>query len=45
MMVEYEEIYGTKIKIPEKPPHDQILNYDLPSEDQLWVRQELPDFF
>lgn len=41
----YEEIYNTKVKIPEKPPHEQILNWQLPKEDQMWVREELPTFF
>lgn len=41
----YEEIYGTKVQIPEKPPDENIYNSSLPKEEQMWVRQELPYFF
>lgn len=44
-MAQFEEIYGVKIKLPELPPQEQILNWDLPKEEQLWVREELPSFF
>lgn len=44
-MPEYEVIYNTKIRLPEKPEHEQILNWDKPKSEQIWVREELPDFF
>jgi len=44
-VAEYEEIYHTRIKLPEKPPHEQILNWDKPKEEQMWVREELPAIF
>jgi len=44
-MADYEEIYGTKIKIPEKPTHQNILNWDKTNEEQMWVRGELPSIF
>lgn len=43
-MAEYEEIYGTKIRLPELPTSG-ILNDGLPINKQKWVRQELPPFF
>lgn len=44
-MAEYEEIYGIKIRLPEKPEESEILNFNLPKKEQKWVRQELPSFF
>jgi len=44
-MATYLEIYGTKVKMPDVPAHDQILNYDLPKEDQMWIRGDLPSYF
>ena len=41
----FELIYGTKCKLPDVPPHEKILNYDKEKEDQMWVREDLPDFF
>ncbi|HRP30459.1 MAG TPA: hypothetical protein PKV73_01140 [Agriterribacter sp.] len=43
--MQYEEIYGAKCKIPEKPKHEDILNHDLPKDEQLWYRVDLPPFF
>ena len=40
-----ELIYGTQCRIPELPPHDKILNWDRPKEEQMWVREELPEYF
>lgn len=40
-----ELIYGTQCRIPELPPHDKILNWDKPKEEQMWVREELPEYF
>lgn len=40
-----EIIYGTNCRLPELPPHKQILNWNKPKEEQMWVREELPEFF
>lgn len=40
-----ELIYGTQCRIPELPPHDKILNWDKPKEEQMWSREDLPDYF
>jgi hypothetical protein len=44
-VAEYEEIYHTRIKLPEKPPHEQILNWDKPKDEQMWIREDLPSIF
>jgi hypothetical protein len=44
-MANQELIYGTHCRIPDVPPHKQILNWDKPKEEQMWVREELPEFF
>ena len=44
-MANQELIYGTHCRIPDVPPHKQILNWDKPNEEQMWVREELPEFF
>lgn len=44
-MAEYELIYNTNIRLPEKPKEEDILNYNLPTKEQKWVRSELPSFF
>lgn len=44
-MPQYEEIYGTRIKIPDPISHETVLNWDKPKEEQIWVREELPHFF
>lgn len=44
-MIEYAEIYGTKIRLPERPPDDSIENYGLPRKEQKWNRGELPKTF
>lgn len=44
-MAEYEIIYGINIRLPERPPDDQIVNFGIPTKSQKWIRQELPDFF
>lgn len=41
----FELIYGTKCKIPDVPPHEKILNWDKPKDEQMWVREDLPSFF
>ena len=41
----YEDIYGTKVKLPPVPKEDEIINNSLPKEEQMWVREELPYFF
>ena len=40
-----ELIYGINCKIPDLPPQEEILNWDKLKEEQLWQREELPDFF
>jgi len=40
-----ELIYGTTCRLPELPPHEEILNWDKLKEEQMWVREELPEFF
>lgn len=44
-MAEFELIYHTNIRLPEKPSDEKILNYNLPQKEQKWVRQELPSIF
>lgn len=44
-MAYYEDIYGSKVKIPEKPSEEFMLNYGVPKEDQMWMRDEIPDYF
>lgn len=44
-MSDFEIIYGVRVKLPEKPTDEDILNYGLPREEQLWVREELPSYF
>lgn len=41
----HEEIYGIKIKLPDRPSDEKIVNYGLGKEEQLWVREELPSYF
>lgn len=41
----FELIYGTKCRIPDVPPHEKILNWDKPKDEQMWAREELPSFF
>lgn len=44
-MGEVIEIYGTKVRMPNMPPENEIVNYDLPRSQQKFIRKELPDFF
>ena len=44
-MSEVIDIYGTKIKLPEPPPPEEILYYNLPREKQKWVKEDLPSYF
>ena len=44
-MSEIIEVYGTKIRLPEQPNKEDIINYDLPIKQQKWVKKELPYFF
>ena len=44
-MSEYVEIYGTTIKLPERPKDEDAINYGLPRKEQRWVRGELPEMF
>lgn len=39
------EIYGTKVLLPEPPQDSGIYGYELPKENQYWVREELPEYF
>ncbi len=40
-----EEIYGSRIRLPNQPSGDLILNFELPRYRQKWVKKELPSFF
>jgi hypothetical protein len=44
-MSEYIQIYGSNIKLPERPKDEDALNYGLPRKEQKWKRTELPEFF
>ncbi len=44
-MSDFDIIYGHKIKLPPCPPDEEVINYGLPEEDQMWVREELPSYF
>ena len=44
-MSEYIEIYGSKVKLPERPRDEDGLNYGLPRKQQKWSRKPLPEFF
>ena len=39
------EIYGSKIRLPEKPNDEDCINYGLPQKEQKWKRTPLPSFF
>ena len=39
------EIYGSKIRLPEKPNDEDCINYGLPKKEQKWKRTPLPSFF
>ncbi len=39
-----ENIYGIDCYIPKPPPREEIANYHLPVEEQVWRRNELPTF-
>jgi hypothetical protein len=39
-----EHIYGIDCYIPPPPPKDEIANFLVPKEDQVWQRNELPTF-
>lgn len=36
-------IDGLKIGLPKQPPHKEILFHDLPTEEQMWMREEIPN--
>jgi hypothetical protein len=44
-MAEIIEIYGTKIKLPEVPPKEEILYAGRPRKEQKWKREALPEYF
>lgn len=44
-MSEVVEVYGTKIRLPEQPPIEDMLYFDLPRQDQRWAKASLPSFF
>ena len=44
-MSEYLEIYGTNVKLPERPKDEDAENYGLPRKEQKWRRGELPPIF
>lgn len=39
------EIYGSKIRLPERPTDEEGINYGLPEKEQKWLRVSLPSFF
>lgn len=39
------DIYGSLVYVPESPLPHIIDNWDLPKNQQKWVRKELPDYF
>jgi hypothetical protein len=41
----YEIIYNVRVKLPQRPPDHEILNFHLPPQDQMWVRRDLPEYF
>lgn len=44
-MSDYIEIYGSNIKLPERPIDEDAENYGIPLKEQKWKRGELPDIF
>lgn len=44
-MNEVIDIYGTKIRLPECPSSESIINFNLPIKEQKWQKKELPVFF
>jgi hypothetical protein len=44
-MGEVIEIYGSKIRLPDRPANEDGVNYGLPRKEQKWVKKELPAFF
>jgi hypothetical protein len=44
-MSEVIEIYGAKIRLPERPVDEKGINFGLPRKQQKWVKEELPDSF
>jgi hypothetical protein len=44
-MQEIIEIYGTNVKLPEKPNEEDCINYGFPKKEQKWKRTPLPSFF
>lgn len=39
------DIYGSLVYYPDAPEFQRIDNWDLPKEQQMWKRKELPSFF
>lgn len=39
------EIYGTKIRLPDEPPKENILYFNQSISNQIWRKTDLPDFF
>jgi len=39
------DIYGSLIRLPESPTPENIDGWDLPKEQQRWIRKDIPDFF
>lgn len=44
-MSESIDIYGSIVRLPEKPKEDEAINFGLPKKQQKWSRKRLPDFF
>jgi len=41
----YVDIYGAMVYLPDTVEYNQIDGWDLPKEQQMWRRKELPSFF
>ncbi len=44
-MENFIEIYGSRVRLPNLPNEEEIINYDLPRSEQKWAKRELPTFF
>lgn len=44
-MSEVVEIYGSKVRLPERPKDSDAINYGLARKEQKWSRQQLPSYF
>ena len=44
-MGEIVEIYGSKVRLPDRPADEEGINFGLPRSSQKWEKKELPIFF